>query len=106
MRVCGLNRHPHMRTSNMPRTAGPSDSPHVNKTPRRHSRPLGTKEDLELLKRGDREDIRVLVVDDESTIRESCAAVLRQDGYQVTLCSRGQEAVDMLAHRRFHIILA
>ena len=34
--------------------------------------------------------IRVLVVDDERTLRESCASVLQMDGYNVTLVGRGR----------------
>src|SRR5712692_951502 len=49
--------------------------------------------------------IRVLIVDDERTLRESCASVLQYEGYQVTLCSRGQEALDTLRHNRFDIAL-
>ena len=50
--------------------------------------------------------IRILIVDDEHTLRESCAAVLRQDGYDVTLCGRGPEALDLLKRRAFDIVLA
>src|SRR2546427_8751863 len=50
--------------------------------------------------------IRILVVDDEHTLRESCATVLRQDGYDVTVCSRGQEAFELLKRRAFDIVLA
>src|SRR5207249_11527133 len=45
--------------------------------------------------------IRILVVDDEHTLRESCATVLRQDGYDVTVSSRGQEALELLKRRAF-----
>jgi PleD family two-component response regulator len=38
--------------------------------------------------------IRVLVVDDERTLRESCASVLQMDGYNVSLMGRGEEAVE------------
>src|SRR5216117_1371790 len=50
--------------------------------------------------------IRILVVDDEHTLRESCATVLRHEGYDVTVCSRGQEALDLLKRRGFDIVLA
>src|SRR5438552_1583920 len=50
--------------------------------------------------------IRILVVDDEHTLRESCATVLRHDGYDVTVCSRGQEALDLLKRRGFDIVIA
>jgi DNA-binding NtrC family response regulator len=49
--------------------------------------------------------VRILVVDDEHTLRESCAAVLRHEGYDVTVCSRGQEALDLLKRRAFDIVL-
>ncbi len=49
--------------------------------------------------------IQVLIVDDERTLRESCATVLRYDGYQVTLCGRGDEARDLLKRTKFDIVL-
>src|SRR6266508_908930 len=49
--------------------------------------------------------IRVLVVDDERTLRESCASVLQMDGYNVTLVGRGEEALDKFKQRKFDIIL-
>ncbi|HYK83512.1 MAG TPA: sigma-54 dependent transcriptional regulator [Gemmatimonadales bacterium] len=49
--------------------------------------------------------IRILVADDEHTLRESCATVLRQEGYDVTVVGRGQEALDILKRRAFDIVL-
>src|SRR5213593_2031599 len=49
--------------------------------------------------------IRFLVVDDDRTLRESCANLLQLDGYQVTSVGRGQEALELLRHRRFDIVL-
>src|SRR2546422_3008875 len=49
--------------------------------------------------------IRILVMDDEHTLRESCATVLRHEGYDVTVCSRGQEALDLLKRRAFDLVL-
>src|SRR6266850_785781 len=49
--------------------------------------------------------IRTLVVDDEHTLRESCASVLRMEGYHVTVCGRGQESLDLLKRRPFDIVL-
>ena len=49
--------------------------------------------------------IRVLVVDDERTLRETCASVLQYEGYQVTVCSRGEEARDLLKRTQFDIVL-
>src|SRR2546425_2653944 len=50
--------------------------------------------------------VRILIVDDEHTLRESCASVLRQEGYGVTVSGRGQEALDLLKRRAFDIVLA
>jgi DNA-binding NtrC family response regulator len=49
--------------------------------------------------------IRLLVVDDERTLRESCASVLQMDGYSVTLAARGEEALDLVKNRHFDIML-
>ena len=49
--------------------------------------------------------IRVLVVDDERTLRESCASVLQMDGYNVTVIGRGEEALEAVRRRRFDIVL-
>ncbi len=49
--------------------------------------------------------IRVLVIDDERTLRESCASVLQMDGYNVTLIGRGEEALETVKRRKFDIIL-
>ena len=62
-------------------------------------------EGLLSIERDVRETIEVLVVDDEHTLRESCASILRADGFPVTVCARGEEAVELLQRRRFDIIL-
>src|SRR5919199_3041264 len=49
--------------------------------------------------------IRVLVIDDERTLRESCASVLQMDGYNVTLIGRGEEALETVRRRKFDIVL-
>jgi len=50
--------------------------------------------------------IRILVVDDERTLRESCASVLGAEGYHVTACGRGDEALEIVKGRAFDIVLA
>ena len=40
--------------------------------------------------------IRILIVEDEDTLRESCASVLSHDGYCVTTSGVAQEAYDLL----------
>lgn len=49
--------------------------------------------------------ISVLIVEDEATLRESCTSVLRQDGYEVTAVSRGEEASDLVQRTRYDIVL-
>jgi DNA-binding NtrC family response regulator len=49
--------------------------------------------------------IGVLIVDDERTLRESCASVLEYEGYQVSVCSRGEEARETLKRNKFDIVL-
>jgi DNA-binding NtrC family response regulator len=49
--------------------------------------------------------IRILIVDDERTLRESCASVLEMDGYSVTLAGRGEEAAELVKNRKFDIVL-
>ena len=52
-----------------------------------------------------RVSIRILIVDDERTLRESCASVLRGEGYSVTLAGRGEEALDLVRRRQFDLVL-
>jgi DNA-binding NtrC family response regulator len=49
--------------------------------------------------------IHVLIVDDERTLAESCASILRLEGYRVTTCNRGDEARSLLQRRSFQIAL-
>ncbi len=49
--------------------------------------------------------IKILLVDDERTLRESCASVLQMDGFSVTLAGRGEEALELVKRRRFDIVL-
>jgi DNA-binding NtrC family response regulator len=49
--------------------------------------------------------LRLLIVDDEHTLRDSCASVLRLEGYNVTTAGRGDEALEMLQKRQFDIVM-
>ena len=49
--------------------------------------------------------IKLAVIDDERTLRESCASVLELDGYNVSTIGRGEEAQETVSRRRFDIIL-
>jgi DNA-binding NtrC family response regulator len=49
--------------------------------------------------------LRVLVVDDDRTLREGCASVLQLDGYNVSFIGRGDEALDAVKRRKYDIVL-
>lgn len=51
------------------------------------------------------ESISVLVVDDEFSLRESCASLLTAENYQVTTVGRGDEALDLIRRKRFDVLL-
>src|SRR5512134_2768696 len=52
-----------------------------------------------------RASVTILIIDDERTLRESCATVLRAEGYNVMVCGRGNEALDLIKRRPFDIVL-
>jgi two-component system, NtrC family, nitrogen regulation response regulator NtrX len=47
----------------------------------------------------------ILIVDDESSIRQSLKGVLEDEGYQVTLADSGESCLDLLRRRGFDLIL-
>jgi excisionase family DNA binding protein len=47
---------------------------------------------------------RILVVEDEPTVREAFAAILRAKGYEVILAKDGREAVRILTQERFDLV--
>ena len=49
--------------------------------------------------------LRIIIIDDEATIRESCASVLRLEGFAVTLCSKYSDALEMLMSGAYDIVL-
>jgi DNA-binding NtrC family response regulator len=51
------------------------------------------------------EKIRALIVDDDRTLREGCASVLRAEGIHVEVTARGEEAIQMINRSRFDIML-
>lgn len=48
---------------------------------------------------------RVLIVDDERSMRESLAAILVDEGYDVTTAASGEEALELCAAQEFGVIL-
>src|SRR5438445_13101198 len=51
------------------------------------------------------EKMRALIVDDDRTLREGCASVLRAEGISVEVTGRGEEAIQMIHRSRFDIML-
>src|ERR1051325_4462805 len=49
---------------------------------------------------------RILVVDDEESIREFLDIMLRKEGYEVTCVEDGQRAIDMLKKKSFDLIIS
>lgn len=49
---------------------------------------------------------RILVVDDEQSMREMLRIVLRRDGYDVVLAENGREAVQILQSQPFDLLLS
>lgn len=77
----------------------------VNRTSGPHHQPAEAARDPLSIPAEVKASIRILLVDDERTLRESCASVLQMDGFAVTLAGRGEEALDLVRNRRFDIIL-
>jgi DNA-binding NtrC family response regulator len=50
------------------------------------------------------EKMRALIVDDDRTLREGCASVLRSEGFIVEVTGRGEEAIEMIRRLRFDIM--
>src|SRR5882757_7964390 len=78
----------------------PSKPMNANDVPSVHLTPTAPVVSLASLDAEVKARIRILVVDDEQTARESCATILRYEGYDVTVCQRGQEAIGQLSRRR------
>lgn len=54
----------------------------------------------------DPRDFRVLVVDDDPTIRLVITSILGDEGYQLLECEDGLKAADLMAKENFDVILA
>ena len=52
-----------------------------------------------------RATLRLLIIDDDRTLREGCASILQGDGYNVTVTGRAEEALEFVKRRRFDIVL-
>jgi DNA-binding NtrC family response regulator len=49
---------------------------------------------------------RVLVVDDEKTVCNSCKKILTQEGYNVDIALSGEEALNKAKENGFHVLIA
>jgi DNA-binding NtrC family response regulator len=49
--------------------------------------------------------LRILVVDDDRSVRDGCASILQLDGHQVAVFARGDEAIGAAQRQRFDIAL-
>lgn len=50
--------------------------------------------------------VRILVVDDEASIRDLCARVLQRAGFAVVTAGGGEEAVDRLSAETFDAVIS
>jgi two-component system response regulator PilR (NtrC family) len=49
---------------------------------------------------------RILVVDDEESIREFLDIMLKKEGYEITTAEDGQKAIDLLAKKSFDMVIS
>ena len=49
--------------------------------------------------------VRVLLVDEERSLAETCLKVLANEGYEVRICTRGFEARSIVQHERYDVVL-
>ena len=58
-----------------------------------------------VLEAATRASIRILVVDDEQTLREGCVSLLESAGFSVVSCRGGEQAMELLTRQYFDILL-
>src|SRR5947209_6137044 len=91
-----------METTAMCAAAVRADS--AGSSPDAPTQPIGLTDPLSLSPAA-KASVQILIVDDERTLRESCASMLKHEGYNVRVCSRGEEALETLKRVRFDIVL-
>ena len=67
--------------------------------------PAASAADPLLLTEEDKASLRILIVDDDRTLREGCANILQLEGYSVTQMGRGDEALETVRRRKFDVVL-
>src|SRR5947208_15348540 len=90
-----------METTAMRSAAASADTGSGPDTP---TQPIGLTDPLSLSPAA-KASVQILIVDDERTLRESCASMLKHEGYNVRVCSRGEEALETLKRVHFDIVL-
>ena len=65
-----------------------------------------TQEESRVTERAPAAQARLLVVDDERSMRELLSIVLRREGHDVTLAENGRTAIDRLEHGRFDLLIS
>ena len=53
-----------------------------------------------------KENVKILVVDDEAVMRNLLLKILEQEGYQITLSGSYNEAIELLENRDFELVLS
>lgn len=53
-----------------------------------------------------KENVKIMVVDDEAIMRNLLLKILEQEGYRVTLVSSAKEAIEKLNSEKFEIVLS
>jgi DNA-binding NtrC family response regulator len=61
--------------------------------------------DAVLVPRDERSAIRVLIIDDDRSLREGCMSALQVEGYGVACSGRGDEALELFRRSRFDIVM-
>ncbi|HEY0529374.1 MAG TPA: sigma-54 dependent transcriptional regulator [Gemmatimonadaceae bacterium] len=69
-----------------------------------HRKDLRSAPDSPILYNPTTEKLRALIVDDDRTLREGCASVLRAEGLNVEVTGRGEEAIQMIGRTRYDIM--
>jgi DNA-binding NtrC family response regulator len=76
----------------------------VARTPPITTRNVNTDDTLSLSLSA-KQSIRLLMVDDDQTLADSCAHVLAVEGYDVKVCPKGREALALLTRNAYDIVL-
>src|SRR5437879_1931436 len=91
-----------METTAMRPSATPADP--TGSGPDSFAQPHGITDPLSLTPAA-KASVQILIVDDERTLRESCASMLKHEGYNVRVCSSGVEVIETLKRTRYDSVV-